>query len=331
MLHEEGGGKSTCSRSRRSNGKGPKKPPQRGLGVAQLERLRLQESWKKMSEGSSSGGGVLQVPLPTLHDHYHQQQQLFQCHPPHPPVFAASGGVPVRHGAPSPPTPNLGFQYFQYPQQQQVMINGSNNSTIGGGWMLPNRVDSFGSVSPLLVGTPLETSKELSSIPNLHSQHECFDFCLKKTRFNEYNEKGSSNARRERALEIGPNGNGHDFLGFMPQSSAPSFVGETRDFYNKLVYHDAAAASAYTCSTPNLDECVEVVAVHRRGNSGCGRVFMEYEFFPGKDGSGTTSKELELPSIGSVSVGGGEASSITVAAYGDSASNYVDLSLRLSR
>ena len=76
---------------------------------------------------------------------------------------------------------------------------------------------------------------------------------------------------------------------------------------------------------------MEVVAVHRRGNSGCGRVFMEYEFFPGKDGSGTTSKELELPSIGSVSVGGGEASSITAAAYGDSASNYVDLSLRLSR
>ena len=75
-----------------------------------------------------------------------------------------------------------------------------------------------------------------------------------KTRFNEYNEKGSSNERGERALEIGPNGNGHDFLGFMPKSSAPSFVGETRDFYNKLVYHDAAAASANTCSTPNLDE-----------------------------------------------------------------------------
>ncbi|KAH1144336.1 hypothetical protein GLYMA_12G217800v4 [Glycine max] len=275
-----------------------------------------------MNEGSSSGGGVLQVPLPTLHDHHHhQQQQLFQCHPP--PVFAASGGVPMRYGAPSP---NLGFQYFQHLQQH--VINGHNN-TIGGDCMLP----SFGSGPPLLVGTPLETSKELSSIPNLHSQPECFDFCLKKTRFNEYNEKGSSNERGERALEIGPNGNGHDFLGFMPQSSAPSFVGETCDFYNKLVYHDAAAsASAYSCATtPNLDECVEVVAVHRRGNSGSGRVFMEYEFFPVKDGNDTTSKELELPSIGSVVVGGAEASSITAAAYGDSASNYVDLSLRLSR
>jgi len=73
------------------------------------------------------------------------------------------------------------------------------------------------------------------------------------------------------------------------------------------------------------------VAVHRRGNSTSGRVFMEYEFFPGKDGRGTTSKELEFPTTGSVAVGSGEASSITAAAYGDSASNYIDLSLKLSR
>jgi len=150
MFHEEEGkdeaGRSR-SRSRRTNGKGPKKPPQRGLGVAQLERLRIQESWKKMSEGSS---GVL--PVTALHDHH--QQQLFQRHP----------------------SPNLGFQ-FQCPQH---VISGNNN--IGGGWIVPNRVvgnGSYGSGPPLLVGTPLETSKELSSIPNLHSQPECFDFCLK--------------------------------------------------------------------------------------------------------------------------------------------------------
>ncbi|CAJ1957063.1 unnamed protein product [Sphenostylis stenocarpa] len=309
IFHEEEGkdeaGRSR-SRSRRTNGKGPKKPPQRGLGVAQLERLRIQESWKKMSEGSS---GVL--PVTTLHDH-HQQQQHFQCHPP---AFA-NGGIPLRCGAPSA---NLGFQ-FQCPQQQ--VINGNN--TIGGGWIVHNRVvgnGSYGSGPPLLVGTPLETSKELSSIPNLHSQPECFDFCLKKTRFNDDNEKGS-NVRRERTLEIWPND--HDFLGFMPQSSVPSLVGETSDFHNKLARHESA------CATP-IDECVEVVAVHRRGNSANGRVFMEYEFFPGKDGRSTTSKELELPTVRSVAVGGAEASSITAAAYGDSASNYIDLSLKLSR
>ncbi|TKY49032.1 hypothetical protein E2542_SST26458 [Spatholobus suberectus] len=308
MFHEEESkdeaGRSR-SRSRRASGKGPKKPPQRGLGVAQLERLRIQESWKKMSEDS----GVL--PVPNFNDHHHHH--LVQCQPP--PMFA-SGSLPVRYGAPAPSL-NLGFQC-----PQQHVINGNN--TIGGGWMLPNRVGSYGSGAPLLVGTPIETSKELSSIPNLYSEPECFDVCLKKTRFNEDNEKGS-NARRERPLERWSNG--HDFLGFMAQSAAPSLVGETSDFYNKLAKHDAA--STYACATPN-DECAEVVAVHRRGNSVSGRVFMEYEFFPGKDSRGSASMELELPTIGSVAVGG-EASSITATAYGDSASNSVDLSLKLSR
>ncbi|RDX81994.1 hypothetical protein CR513_37265, partial [Mucuna pruriens] len=305
MFHEEEGndeGGRNRSRSRRANGKGPKKPPQRGLGVAQLERLRIQESWKKMSEAS---GGM--IPTTLHHDH-----QLVQCHPP---VFA-TGTLPVRYGAPSSNHP------FQFQCPQQHVINANNSSTIGGGWIFPNMFGSYGSGGPLLLGTPLETSKELSSMPNLHSQPDSFDVCLKKTRFNEDGEKGSSNARRERPLEIWSNG--HDFLGFMPQSAASNLVGETSDFYNKLAKHDAASA------TPNLDECVEVVAVHRRGNSVSGRVFMEYEFFPGKDGRGTTSKELELLTIGSVAVGG-EASSITATAYGDSASNSIDLSLKLSR
>lgn len=37
-------------RNGRSNGPSQKKQPQRGMGVAQLERLRLQERWKKMTE-----------------------------------------------------------------------------------------------------------------------------------------------------------------------------------------------------------------------------------------------------------------------------------------
>jgi len=71
-------------------------------------------------------------------------------------------------------------------------------------------------------------------------------YSSQKTRFNEDNEKGS-NARRERTLEIWPNG--HDFLGFMPQSSVSNLVGETSDFYDKLARHDSA--SAYACATPN--------------------------------------------------------------------------------
>ncbi|KAJ1395597.1 hypothetical protein SESBI_33285 [Sesbania bispinosa] len=40
------------SRGRKNNVKGPKKAPQRGLGMEKLERLRIQESWKKMAEAS---------------------------------------------------------------------------------------------------------------------------------------------------------------------------------------------------------------------------------------------------------------------------------------
>ncbi|KAK7324618.1 hypothetical protein VNO77_28330 [Canavalia gladiata] len=286
-------------RGRKANAKGPKKAPQRGLGVAQLERLRMQESWKKMSEAYGAS--------PTLHE--------LQCHTP----MFVSGNVPVMCGTAAPSSNHhvhAGLIAFQCPQQQ--VITGNK------GWFLSNSLSSFGSGPPLLVGTPLETSKELSSMPNLHSQPQSFDLSLKKTRFNEDSPKGSNNARRER-LEIGPNVNGHDFLGFKPQSAAPNLVGETGDFYNKLSRH--AAADAY--ATPNLEECVEVVAVHRRGSSGSGRVFMEYEFFPGKDGRGTTSKEMEVATIGSAAVGG-EASSITATPYGDSASNSIDLSLKLS-
>nr|KYP58821.1 hypothetical protein KK1_014243 [Cajanus cajan] len=122
-----------------------------------------------MSEGSE----------PTFHDHHHHHHFL-QCHPQ---VFA-SGSVPVRYGAPAPSSNHA----FQCPQQH--VINGSNTIGVssqcpfvgnksGGGWILPNMMGSYGSGPPLLVGTPLETSKELSSMPNHYSDPECFDVCLK--------------------------------------------------------------------------------------------------------------------------------------------------------
>jgi hypothetical protein len=70
---------------------------------------------------------------------------------------------------------------------------------------------------------------------------------------------------------------------------------------------------------------VEVVAVHRKRDSSLrsGKVFMEYEFFPKKDGKSNTTTST---------IGSGEASSsITVTSYGDTSTAYdsVDLSLRL--
>lgn len=62
---------------------------------------------------------------------------------------------------------------------------------------------------------------------------------------------------------------------------------------------------------------------------------MEYEFFPRKDDRGTTFKEQEFPTIGSVvEIGCNEpsSSSLTLSAYGDTPtapSHSIDLSLKL--
>ena len=82
----------------------------------------------------------------------------------------------------------------------------------------------------------------------------------------------------------------------------------------------------------------EVMTVHKKGtNSPMGRkVIMEYELFPGKNGTGACFKEMEFPSPEApVAVGAGEASCVTT--YSDysgysasNASNSIDLSLKLS-
>ncbi|KAE9590662.1 putative transcription factor NOZZLE family [Lupinus albus] len=121
-------------------------------------------------------------------------------------------------------------------------------------------------------------------------------------------------------FEICPNFNSPDFLGLVPQSATSNVVGETSDFYNKVARNNAT--SAYATSN-NVDESVEIIAIHRKGNS---RVFMEYEFLKGKDGIDTTSKEVEL----ATNIDVAEASTIIAAPYGNSASSYIDLSLKLS-
>lgn len=168
-LYGEVGGR---SKSRKN--KGPKKPPQRGLGVEQLERMRAQEAFKKMAEAS----GVFHI------DHHNQQQQQQQQ-------------VLLRYGALSSNVP------FQFPQQQMMINENNNNSTnvgasafgpykngfgvgtcsnVASGWFLPNNqhnnkaINHFGSGSSLL-RNPLEPTKDLSSMQNLNSQ--CFDLCLK--------------------------------------------------------------------------------------------------------------------------------------------------------
>ncbi|XP_058776783.1 uncharacterized protein LOC131651132, partial [Vicia villosa] len=276
-------------RSKSRKNKGPKKPPQRGLGVEQLERMRTQEALRKMAEAS----GVFNID----HHHHHHHQQHHQ---------QQQQQVLLRYGALSSNVP------FQFPQQQ-MMINENNNngstivgasafgpykngfgvgtcSNVASGWFLPNNQHNnkpthFGSESSLL-RNPLEPSKD--------SQSQSFDLCLKKTRLNE-----------EENVTRGSIWSNH-----------------VHDFHNKLLFKH--------------DESVEIVAVHRRGNSssGNGRVLMEYKFFPRKDERDTVL-EQEFPTI---DFGFGEASSsssitVNTSAYGggDSSNGYdsIDLSLKL--
>ncbi|MED6168739.1 hypothetical protein PIB30_014428 [Stylosanthes scabra] len=335
----------------------PKKPPQRGLGVEQLERLRMQECWKKMmlmnDSSSSSSSGVVLPTTTSEYYHYH--------HPHHYPnnmvAFCGNnnGGVTMKFGGAPPAATRShhvhggGFHFI--PQQQQVLhgnavghfmgtTRGALLSGVSSSSSSPSSSSSssFGSVAmapllnPLIVGTPLvETSRsELSSIPNLNPHFQPLDFCLKKTRFNNEDNNvnvNGSNARKESPLIIW-NNNGPNFVGY---EAVPNLDGEV---ITEITKNNNEAAAA--------DEGVEVVAVHRKGNSVCGRVFMEYEFFPGKDARGTSSKDLEFPTIAAAP----EPSPITapppppppptttpyrkVPPHSNS-NNNIDLSLKLSR
>ncbi|KAE9456437.1 hypothetical protein C3L33_11645, partial [Rhododendron williamsianum] len=84
---------------------------------------------------------------------------------------------------------------------------------------------------------------------------------------------------------------------------------------------------------------VEVVGIHRKGSSGA---FMEYDFFPpGKGGRGSSTNDLDLSLFSEASVavlgggpgggGGGGGSCVTTTTAGfDASSTSIDLSLKLS-
>ncbi|KAM3329277.1 hypothetical protein ACQJBY_026380 [Aegilops geniculata] len=93
-----GNGNGNCAATgvaRASRKNKPKKIPQRGLGVAQLEKLRIEEQ-KKMGGGPSAatpsshalnGGALCHLPAPTLHHHP----------PPPPPLSALSRPAAADH------------------------------------------------------------------------------------------------------------------------------------------------------------------------------------------------------------------------------------------
>ncbi|XP_022975733.1 protein SPOROCYTELESS [Cucurbita maxima] len=182
--------------ARKTAAKNPhqKKPPQRGLGVAQLERLRLQERWKKMT----------------------------QISPPHPFLLDFPLQFPVA-GASSAPVGN------DYGTGVLGFIGNCGFGSGGGGLMTMEPFPHGGGamVDPrLLIGNSVEASRELSSIPNLPPppppppcvSDRC-DICFKKKRVN------FSNTMKEKNI-IGtaePPPVSFDFLGLSTNSAATDF------------------------------------------------------------------------------------------------------------
>ncbi|KAB2605785.1 hypothetical protein D8674_005502 [Pyrus ussuriensis x Pyrus communis] len=327
-----------------------KKQPQRGLGVAQLERLRLQES-KKMTEIPQLQPRPQFLDLsPLPHHHHHQYQNPLTLPDPLnsiPVQYGASGlnGPAVINGCGGSAATTADF----YGLVGQRVGNGSVFGYVWGNNLVANLDPGpfgFGAPDPRVQsGVVYETSRELSSMPKIQSlSSDCCDLCLKglqKKRFHSGSYMGF-NDRSDKSAAVSPI-KSSDFLGLDAEAG-----GFGAGVVNR---------SARYLWPSNLldDQGVEVRAVHRKGGSACGGIFMEYEFFPAADHQkrdetmkrgGTYPKELGMLQLQTVEEEE-EASDITAATkngYGiGAADSYhhhhhhhhhhltpVDLSLKLS-
>ncbi|GMP65630.1 hypothetical protein CsSME_00026344 [Camellia sinensis var. sinensis] len=269
-------------RKSKSNDLGQKKKqPQRGMGVAQLEleRLRLQEKWKKMNHPN---------PLQSLNLHNHNYYLLPTSFPD--PISAPTvNGLCGLNQALLLPSFGNGGSFSGH-------VGGSGVGVLSDQFLAnPYGIGSSGNVA--------ETSKELTSMPNIKCHSGRCGQCHKKMRLNGENL-------------------GCSFLEFNLENNQ-NIDGQNQDFSGS--------------SGINVDQDVEVLAVHRMGNPWGGGVFVEYEFFPkGKGGRGTSSNEFDTgfgSTEASVAECGDQSSyyvSTTTTSTGFDSSNSIDLSLKLS-
>ncbi|KAI4321898.1 hypothetical protein MLD38_035225 [Melastoma candidum] len=156
----------------------PKKQPQRGLGVAQLERLRLQERWKKLVE--IPGPQLQQLPGPMTSPMPADPQAV--PHFQYLQAGVAGGGTPRPPPPPPPPLPSP----FQYHHVMESAGSVPPHRETGGRCLPPG---VFGMGRGYLVGNPLldgwdcvnsGASRELSSMPNAralvpdHADHNIY-------------------------------------------------------------------------------------------------------------------------------------------------------------
>ncbi|XP_048441792.1 uncharacterized protein LOC103965961 isoform X2 [Pyrus x bretschneideri] len=253
-----------------------KKQPQRGLGVAQLERLRLQD-WKKMTEVPQLQPQPQVLNLPPLPHHHHHHQYQNPINLPDP-----LNSVPVQYGASRFNGPSVmngcggsaASTTCFYGLVGQRVGNGSGFGYAGGNNLVTNLDPSpYGVGAPdprVQSGAVYETSRELSSMPKIQSlSSDCCDHCLKKKRFIS-GDYMALNGWSDKSATVSPI-NGSDFLGLNP---------ETGSFGDRVV---SRAAGYLGRSNLVDDQGVGVRAVHRKGGSAGGGIFMEYEFFPAAD------------------------------------------------
>ncbi|XP_024028298.1 uncharacterized protein LOC21390029 isoform X1 [Morus notabilis] len=303
----------TKTRGRKPSNKAPnsKKQPQRGLGVAQLERLRLQEHRKKITE------------IPHLHpfnflpDHFHF------------PAAAAEPleSVPVQYGA-----GGYGGAHRLMAAVQQQRMGTSAGFGCGSHYHYHQGVNNVGSSGG---GHHVVMMQQPAQDQVNHM----------KKRFNGDQMNGGTR-------EILQMGGLMNFFGHGPNSCTTENVLSNSAGELSLGFGTTPQATTSSINIPqniiNHDhEGVEVVAVHRKGNPSVNgeNVFMEYEFFPGKNdnitsigSSGTTSKMMQILPKEFSSLGHGEeasyyANAITTATnsttYGADTFNPLDLSLKL--
>ncbi|KAL3508602.1 hypothetical protein ACH5RR_028003 [Cinchona calisaya] len=292
--YSNGGRRKSSSRGNSDQSK--KKQPQRGMGVAQLERLRLEERWKKITEINQISSSPPPPPISSS-----SSLPNYAVVPVH--LTKKFGGFPL----------NLNHHHHQ-PQPPAAMLFQGN---LYG-------ADHVRSIT--------ETSKELSSTPNViiksFSSDHC-SVCNRKKRIVSGENLVFNGSVKDMNEEMPSIITSSDFVGF---NIGQNYSGKNQDFGKKATFH---ARTTYSVGN-DIDQGVEVVAVHRKGASsssssgdGSGDVLMEYEFFPSGKGSSEPSSSVNA----AVMYGGDASCATTTTGHGCvavDASNSIDLSLRLS-
>ncbi|KAK4398430.1 hypothetical protein Sango_1318500 [Sesamum angolense] len=286
-----------------SAGPQKKRQPQRGMGVEKLERLRMQERWKKMTEINTTNQGF----TTSFSD----------------PALINASSIPVQisklggFGAPTVPQMGLSQSQSYLGFHGQVGVGGLGSD------QLHHQTDLFGigclNNSGFVGKNVSGISKELSSTPNaVNCYSEHCSACHKKKKVNPENWGGGRAVRSDiytQMCNVGDCG----FLGLN--------IGDNQNIINRENHQGLGTKPP---SVPHLQvgngkQGVEVVAVHRKGSGGWeggSQVLMEYEFFPSGAGAGKGDDEV----VGSSS----EASSPWMAGLDHGSINCIDLSLKLS-